>query len=171
MHDDAELLDDLNGNPHLTAAIHRLPRKAEMEADSEEDACSAFGYLRGVRDRAFFLQLRFHNGNSDFFPYSWLGPFRHNPSAGLLLKFTGDVLTLVLIRGSNLDGLVNRGSVNLTDRGLQRQRISWIREMDELELRKAKPGEPTIDRIEVAEFETHEEMATWIKTHAPLFSR
>jgi hypothetical protein len=27
-----------------------------------------------------------------WFPYSWLGPWRYNPSEGLLLKFSGDVV-------------------------------------------------------------------------------
>ena len=62
--------------------------------------------------------------------------WQFNPSAGLLLKFTGDVVTLVLIRGSNLDALVKDGAINLTDRGFQRHRIIWVREMDEEELRK-----------------------------------
>jgi hypothetical protein len=51
-----------------------------------------------------------------------------------LLKFTGELVTLVLIRGSNLDVLVG-GSVNLTH-GLQRHRILGVREMDEEELRE-----------------------------------
>ena len=77
-------------------------------------------------------------------------------------------MTLVLIRGSNLDALVKQ-SVNLTDRGFQRHRILWVREMDEAELRKAGKGEPTIDRIEVAEFESHEELQEWLKKTAPSF--
>ncbi len=139
-------------------------------ADNElvEDSCPAFGYVRGVRDRAVTLQLRYRNGNSDFFPYSWLGPIRFNPSVGLLLKFTGDVVTLVLIRGSNLDVLVNE-SVNLTDRGLARHRIVWVREMDEDELRRATQGEPTIDHINVVEFESQTEIKAWLAEHASVF--
>ena len=84
--------------------------------------------------------MRFRNGNSEWFPYSLLGPWRYNPSAGLLLKFTGDLVTLVLIRGSNLDAPVNQDAINLTNRGLQRHRITWIREMDEEELRRVGEG-------------------------------
>jgi hypothetical protein len=65
------------------------------------------------------IEFRYRDGNSDFYRYSWLGPWRFNPSVGLLLKFTGDVVTLVLIRGSNLDALVNQ-SINLTDLGIAR---------------------------------------------------
>jgi hypothetical protein len=49
-------------------------------------------------------------------------------------------------------------AVTLTDRGLQRHRILWVREMDEQELRQVGQRGPTIDRIEVAEFESQEEL-------------
>ncbi len=115
--------------------------------------------------------MRFRNGNSEWFPYSLLGPWRYNPSAGLLLKFTGDLVTLVLIRGSNLNAPVNQDAINLTNRGLQRHRITWIREMDEEELRRVGEGGPTIDRIEVAEFESQEQLNQWLKKNGPAFVR
>ena len=61
--------------------------------DADEDCCVAFGYLRGIRDRALTLEFRFADGNSLAFPYSWLGPVKYNPSAGVLLQFVGDVIT------------------------------------------------------------------------------
>ena len=48
--------------------------------------------------------------------------------------------------------------MTLMDRGLQRHRITFVREMDEDELRKAEENEPTIDSIEMAECETQEEV-------------
>ena len=39
---------------------------------------------------------------------AWLGPWQYNPSEGLLLKFSGDLVYLVLIRGSNLDKPLER---------------------------------------------------------------
>ena len=70
-----------------------------------------------------------------WFPYSWLGPWRYDPSEGLLLKFSGDVVSLVLIKGSNLDKPLSDSSFNLTNAGLQHSRVLWIREMtsDEIE--------------------------------------
>jgi hypothetical protein len=148
------------------------PREEEaIKPDEEEDSCLAFGYLRGIRDRALAVEFRYRDGNREWFPYSCLGPWRFDPSVGLLLKFTGDVVTLVLIRGSNLDALVGQGTVNLTDRGLQRHRVLWVREMDEEELRRVGEGGPTIDRIEVAEFESQEELREWLKKVAPSFVR
>jgi hypothetical protein len=55
-------------------------------------------------------------------------------------------------------------------RGLQRHRITFIREMDEDELRKAGDGEPTIDGIEIVEFESHEEAMEYLKKTAPAFA-
>jgi hypothetical protein len=157
-----------------------LPRNAPLrgleslkpeEKETDEVSAAAFGFLRGLNQRALAIEFRFRNGDSHWFPYSWLGPWKYNPSVGLLLKFTGDVVTLVLIRGSNLAALVPGKDINLTDRGLQRHRILWIREMLEDELRKAGKGQPTIDRIEVGEFEAQEEQREWVKTNAPAFVR
>ena len=120
--------------PHLD--VHnRVPASGEAgNEETDEESCSAFGFLRGVRDRALALELRFADGNSEWLSYSCLVSWRFNPSVGLLVKFTGDVVTLVLIRGSNLDALVN-GTVDLPH-GIQRHRVMWIREMDKAEARK-----------------------------------
>ncbi|MGV2336348.1 MAG UNVERIFIED_CONTAM: hypothetical protein LVR18_20320 [Planctomycetaceae bacterium] len=58
----------------------------------DEASCAAFGYLRGIRDAAASLEFRLRNGNSMWFPYGWLGPWQFNPSEGILLKFSGDVV-------------------------------------------------------------------------------
>lgn len=139
--------------------------------ESEEDACEAFGYLRGLTARALSLEFRLANGNQESFPYSWLGPVRHDPSAGLLLKFTGDLVYLVLIEGSNLDALLPGKAMNLTDRGLLRHRIVWIREMDADEVRGQPDGVTTIDRIVIQEFASIQALQAWLKQHAPAFLR
>jgi hypothetical protein len=154
---------------HSPAGANRVLSSADDAAPSDEDSCPAFGYLRGLHDRALAVELRFRDGNRDYFPYSWLGPWHFNPSAGILLKFTGDAVTLVLIRGSNLDATVGGDAINLTDRGFQRHRISWVREMDEDELKQAGEGGPTIDRIEVEAFESADDMRAWVKVNAPAF--
>jgi hypothetical protein len=157
--------------PHLASAAGRLPvERIKEKAENQEDSCLAFGYLRGLHERALAVELRFRDGNRDYFSYSHLASWRYNPSVGLLLKFTDDLVTLVLVRGSNLDALVKQ-SVNLTDRGFQRHRVLWLREMDGEQLQEAGEGEPTIDRIEVAEFESQEELRAWLKKAAPAFLR
>jgi hypothetical protein len=147
-----------------------LPKK-EAEGEEAEISCGAFGFLRGIRDLPGALELRFRDGNSTWFPYGWLGPWQYNPSEGLLLKFSGDLVYLVLIRGSNLDKPLNEGAINLTTGGLQRHRVVWIREMSEEDIRQVGESGPTIDRIEVAEFESQDALREWLGKNAPAFLR
>jgi hypothetical protein len=144
------------------------PQKG-TEAEEGEASCGAFGYLRGIRDRASAVEFRFRDGNSAWFPYGWLGPWRYNPSDGLLLKFSGDLVYLVLIRGSNLDMPLDEGSINLTTGGLQRHRVMWIREMTEADIKSVGENGPTIDSIEVAEFESQAAVKEWLSKNAPAF--
>jgi hypothetical protein len=140
------------------------------DKDGDEDACCAYGFLRGLNERGLAIEFRFRDGNCLGYPYNLLASWRYNPSSGVLLKYTGDVTTLVLIRGSNLDLLVNQ-TVNLTDRGLARYRITFVREMSEEELRKVGAAGPTIDRILVGECESLAEQRDWVRAHAPAFVR
>jgi hypothetical protein len=149
------------------------PHSPKEETDGEEagSSAAAFGYLRGIKDLPGAVEFRFRDGNSTWFPYGWLGPWRYNPSEGLLLKFSGDLVYLVLIRGSNLDKPLSEGAINLTSGGLQRHRVAWIREMSEEEIRQVGETGPTIDSIELAEFENHDELKEWVKKKAPAFLR
>ena len=160
--------DRLQRNPHLAGHARHVPGK-DGDTEGGEASCAAFGYLRGIRDHANSLELRFRDGNSVWFPYGWLGNWRYNPSEGLLLKFSGDLIYMVLIKGSNLDKPLNEGAINLTHAGLQRHRVLWLREMSEEEIRKVGETAPTIDSIEVAEFESHEALKEWLAKKAPAF--
>ena len=144
-------------------------QKHEAEGEEGEASCGAFGYLRGIRDQSGAVEFRFRDGNSIWFPYGWLGPWRYNPSEGLLLKFSGDLTYLVLIKGSNLAMPLSEGTINLTTGGLQRHRVMWIREMSEAEIKSVGETGPTIDSIEVAEFESPGEVKAWLREHAPAF--
>jgi hypothetical protein len=164
-----EFLELLERSSPRGGTAARVPK--EQVEGTEEASCPAFGFLRGLHAQALQVEFRLRNGNSEWFSYGLLGHWRLNPSEGILLKFAGgDVVSLVLIRGSNLDALVN-DTINLTDRGFQRARITYVREMEEEELRLAGEGEPTIDSIEVAEFESQEGLRDWLKTNAPAFVR
>src|SRR5580698_9736891 len=145
------------------------PRKTEPETDGSEAKCEAFGYLRGLKDSSASVEFRFRNGNSIWFSYGLLGSWQYNPSEGLLLKFSGDLVYLVLIRGSNLDKPLTEGAINLTHAGLQRHRVLWIREMSDEEIERVGDTGPTIDSIEVGEFATYEERREWIKKKAQAF--
>lgn len=129
---------------------------AAEDAESSEEECAAFGYLRGLRDRALSIEFRFASGNSEAFPYTWLGPVKYNPSAGLLLKFVGDLVYLVLIEGSNLNAAINH-AVSLYDRGIQRHRVTWVREMTRQQVEKAGEGEVIIEAIRTVCYRPDEE--------------
>ncbi len=141
----------------------------EPESEGAEASCKAFGYLRGIKDRAAAVEFRFRSGNSTWFPYGWMGTWQFNPSEGLLLKFSGDLVYLVLIRGSNLAKPLSEGAINLTHAGLQRHRVTWIREMTKEEIRQVGETGPTIDSIDIAEFESHDALREWVGKHAPVF--
>ena len=113
--------------------------------------------------------ITYTNGTTEDGRYAWLGPWRYNPSEGLLLKFSGDLVYLVLIRGSNLDMPLNDGAINLTSGGLARQKIVWIREMGADEIRKVGEKGPTVDKIEIAELESNTAVKEWLSEHAPGF--
>src|SRR5437870_278270 len=142
MLDDKRHQDRLQRNPP-PAGLSGILQSKEAEADGGEASCGAFGYLRGIRDQAAAVEFRFRDGNSFWFPYGWLGTWQYNPSEGLLLKFSGDLVYLVLIRGSNLDRPLNEGAINLTRAGLQRHRVLWVREMSEEDIRQLGDKGPT----------------------------
>jgi hypothetical protein len=170
MTDESRHQERLRRNSRQTGDASTSPEK-ESEVEGVEASCGAFGYLRGIRDQSSAVELRFRDGNSTWFPYSWLGTWQYNPSEGLLLKFSGDLVYLVLIRGSNLNQPLNEGAINLTHAGLQRHRVLWVREMTAEEIRKVGETGPTIDSIEVAEFESNDDLKEWLGKHGPAFLR
>jgi hypothetical protein len=100
-----------------------------------------------------------------------MGACRHIPSEGLLLKFSGDLIYLVLIRGSNLDRGIDGKANDLIHAGLQRQHVLWLREMTPAEIRDVGETGPTIDKIEVGECDSYASVKDWIKAKAPAFER
>ena len=104
-----------------------------------------------------------------WFQYNCLGTWHFNPDEGLLLKFSGDVTYLVLIRGSALDKPLGDANIDLIRAGLQRRRVLWVREMSEKDIRQVGNDGPTIDSITVAEFESHGQLKDWIGQNAPAF--
>lgn len=153
-------------HPHLADKLVGGPKPPE----GGEGACAAFGYLRGLHERASAIEFRQGSGNSIWFPYGWLGTIKFDPSAGLLIKFSGDLVYLVLIRGSNLDKRLSEGGIDLIRAGLQRHRVLWVREMSEDDIRETGENGPTVDSIEIGEFGSQEELKTWLEQNAPAFA-
>src|SRR3984957_18285974 len=166
MTDDTTRQDRFRRNPPPAGLSAYLQTK---DPDAEEASCKAFGYLRGIRDSATSVEFRFLDGNSTWFAYAMMGTWKYNPSEGLLLKFSGDLVYLVLIRGSNLDRGIDGKATDLIHAGLQRQHVLWLREMTPAEIREVGEMGPTIDSIQVAEFESHATLKEWLKAQAPAF--
>ena len=74
---------------------------------------------------------------------------------GLLLRFVGDLTWLVLLEGANLKALVN-SAVSLYS-GIQRHRVTWIREMSREDLADAGKGEVMVERFRIVSFRAGEE--------------
>jgi hypothetical protein len=151
----------------LSGILHSQGREAETA--STASSCAAFGYLEGVREQATALEFRFRDGNGIWFSYHWLGTWRFNPSEGLLLKYSGDLIYLVLIRGTNLDQPLKAGVISLTQ-GFHEHRVVWVREMSEEETEQVGEAGPTIDRIEVGQFDSQDAIKEWLDKMAPPFA-
>ena len=59
----------------------------------------------------------------------------------------------------------------LSDKAVRDAHRLWIERLDEEELRETGEDGPTIDGIEVGEFETLEEQRAWLQGRAPAFLR
>ena len=108
------MTDDTKQQERLQRPPKSAAGSSHKEPEGLVDYCAAFGYLRGLREQSASVEFRFRRGASMWFPYSWLGPWRFDPSDGLLLKFSGALVYLVLIRGSNIDRPLHDGTINLT---------------------------------------------------------
>jgi hypothetical protein len=167
MLDDITHQDRLQRNP--PSGLRGILESKEREVERQEISCRAFG-LQLMPEGLKAVELRFLNGNSKWLPYSWLGPCDYNPSEGVLLKFNGDLLYLVLIHGSNLDRGIDGNLKDFIRGGLARHHVTWLREMTSKEIGEAAESEPIIDKIEVAEFESHAALKEWLKGKAPAFA-
>jgi hypothetical protein len=127
---------------------NNTPAKPSIEED-DEAVCPAFGFLRGVRDRALNIEFRREREGDCFsFPYSWLGPSRFHPSVGMVLLFSGSELYLVTIQGRNLNTLGETG-LSLYERGILRHRVTYVREIAKADSKALPEGECVVDHIEI----------------------
>jgi hypothetical protein len=106
------------------------------------DDLGAFGFLRGVHDRAIMLELKHKDGRVTAFGYAWLDHAEFDPSEGITLYFGGRT---VKITGRNLNAQV-RPNVRLLD-ALLRHRVPWIREADAPAVLEAGRNATVIEEI------------------------
>lgn len=152
-----------------SAGLRELLQSGGTDEGSEASG-AAFGCVRSPQEQAAAIEFQLQGGNRIWLSYHWLGYWQYNPSEGLLLKFSGDLVYLVLIQGSNLDRPIKGGSISLAA-GLQQHRVLWVREMAEEEVREVGDTGPTIDSIQIEEFESQAALKEWLSKNAPAFAR
>lgn len=126
----------------VTRTTEQAPLSIVESTGDELSDCGAFGYLRGLRERAIMLELRKKDGNIKAIGYAWLSQAEFDPSVGITLHVAGQQIRIV---GRNLNAEV-RPNVRLFE-SLLRQRVLWIQESDEPTLMQAEPEDTVIDRI------------------------
>jgi hypothetical protein len=119
------------------------PKPVEPSEVPEPDDFGAFGWLRGVRDRAVMLELRHKDGTSSSYGYAWLKKAKFDPSDGIMLDFSGET---VRITGRNLNA-ENQPNVRLFA-GIMRHRVPWIAEADGPMAMETPKGATIIERID-----------------------
>jgi len=109
------------------------PPPADLEV---VDDLGAFGWLRGIRDRAEMLELRHRDGTVSAHGYAWLKKAHFDPSGELTLDFSGET---VRIAGRNLNAELSPGK-RLFE-GILRRKVPWLAEAtNEIALTAAKGG-------------------------------
>jgi hypothetical protein len=127
--------------------IFALKRKdgGAASADGEAaDDLGAFGWLRGVQDRALMLEIRHKDGRVTAKGYSWLQSAEFDPSEGITLNFSGEMIRIL---GRNLNA-EPRPNVQLFA-GILRHRVPWIQEADEPTAMEAPKHTVVIEEVNV----------------------
>ena len=118
--------------------------RIETEYDTEpHDDHGAFGWLRGVRDRAIMLEIRRKDGQIKAFGYAWLQLAEYDPAGIITLSFPG---SRVRLHGRNLNHA--HGSGAKLFEGLLRHRVPYVQEADEHTHLTATATATIIERIE-----------------------
>jgi hypothetical protein len=128
---------------YVTGRESRLGVAAEHAETNACDDLGAFGWMRGIRDRAVSLELRRKDGSILAIGYGWLERVQFDPSEGITLSAAGQKIR---IRGRNLNAEI-RPSVRLFE-GLARHRVPWIREADRSAGLQAGDRDTVVDSIE-----------------------
>ena len=107
------------------------------------DDLGAFGWLRGIRDRATMLELRRKDGNVRAIGYAWLHQIDFDPSEGITLHHAGQKIRII---GRNLNSEA-RSNVRMFQ-GITRARVPWIQEADGPTLVQSAESATIIEKIE-----------------------
>ena len=146
------------------------PQPVPQPAEDAEDECRAFGYLRGVRGGAGRDELAPADRGPGLFPLQ--------PSGFLALQPLGGRAAEIHRRSGDASANPRQQLRRAGQRFDQFDRPRLAAAPDPVGgadgRGRSAPGgheEPTIDRIEVAEFPSNEELQEWLKKHASAFVR
>lgn len=131
-----KLLDRYSRKPDDISAV-QSPSEQE-----EADDYGAFGWLRGVRDKALMLELRKKDGSMKAVGYAWLHEADFDPGV-ITLHVIGQEIKII---GRNLNA-ENRPNIKLFH-GITRHRVPFIQEADQATLMKAGDRDTVIEKIE-----------------------
>ncbi len=121
----------------------RLEDTGLLREEEGVDDAGAYGWLRGIRDRAAMLELRKKDGSILAVSYSWLERVEFNPSEGITLHLGG---RSVRIKGRNLN--INSSGQQGLFQGITRHRVPWIQEKEQAAFAGQGSAVPIIERIE-----------------------
>lgn len=107
------------------------------------DDLGAFGWLRGVRDRAIMLELRRKDGSIKAVSYNCLESAEYDPLEGITLLVYGKEIH---IRGRNLNHQT-KGPAKLFE-GITRHRVPFVVESDTLSGVRTANDATIIEQIE-----------------------
>lgn len=127
---------------HATRVGTENANDPAADQDLPEDL-GAFGWLRGIRERAVSLELRKRDGNILAVGYGWLERVEFDPSLGITLTVSG---RKIRITGRNLNAEV-RPMVRLFE-GIVRHRVPWLCEAGERDGHQAPDSGTVIETIE-----------------------
>lgn len=131
------LLEKYTGRQSVDGIDNRTTETEEL------DDLGAFGWLRGVRDRAVMLELRKKDGNVLAVGYAWLERAEFDPSVGITLHVVGKTIR---IKGRNLNAEL-RANVRLFQ-GITRHRVPWIQEADQPTAMESQGKGILVEKIE-----------------------
>jgi len=117
----------------------------EQPDNDVADIPGAFGWLRGIRDRAIMLELRHKDGKVSAFGYAWLENAEFDPSNGITLHFAGKPPVRITGRNLNAESRPQQRLFN----GIVRHRVPWIQEADEPTALEAPKDATVIEGLEI----------------------
>ncbi|MBX9791384.1 MAG: hypothetical protein K2Y37_20885 [Pirellulales bacterium] len=111
--------------------------------DDENFAAPAFGFLRGIKDRASFFEIRHRDGKVTAFTYSWLDQAEFDPSdASITLHFGRNKVKLC---GRNLNSEI-RPNVTLFG-SILRGKVPWVSESGQADMLTVGREDVVIERV------------------------